>query len=174
LLYSNIFVTEASVHSPIRPCIHCHINYYIVNVVKYILICLNQLSKVLHINAPYKVLFLYTLHIQATIPIISSCFTQTMQAMISPKIVFRDCLMSIALVLFVLHVHGVVEKYINGRTNFSTKETRPVAFKFPTFSFCPSQGFQKDKIKRYNISSKFLYMSTTNQQLYNKSVWDMY
>jgi hypothetical protein len=97
-----------------------------------------------------------------------------MPAMTSPKSVVRACLMSIALVMFVLHVHGVVEKYFDRRTNFSTKETRPVALKYPTFSFCPSQAFQKDKIKHYNISSKFLHMNTNNQQLYNKSVWDVF
>jgi hypothetical protein len=95
--------------------------------------------------------------------------------MTSPKSVVRACLMAIALVLFVLHVHGVVEKYFDRRTNFSTKETRPVALKFPAFSFCPSQAFQKDKIKLYNISSKFMHpINTNNQQLYNKSVWDVF
>jgi hypothetical protein len=97
-----------------------------------------------------------------------------MPAMTLPKKVVKACLMSIALVLFVLHVHGVVVKYIEGRTNFSTKETGPEGVKFPTYTICPSHRFQEDKIEHYNITSGFSLLDTNNQQLYNKSVWEVF
>jgi hypothetical protein len=97
-----------------------------------------------------------------------------MAAMISPKKVVKACLMSIALVLFVLHVHGVVEKYFKGRKNFSTKETGPEGLKYPTFTVCPSHRFQEDKIEHYNITSRFSFLDPNNQQLYNKSVWEVF
>jgi hypothetical protein len=78
-----------------------------------------------------------------------------------------------AVFLFVLHVHGVVDLFSNGRTNFSVKKVNYERLELPAVTLCSAQSFDWAMLKSYNLSNRFQIINENNN-IGNKTVYDIF
>ena len=93
----------------------------------------------------------------------------------SVKCAFRIIVILITIILFLIHVYGVIEKALEKQTSFTTSQKHFKTLSPPSLTLCPGQFMNIIKLKKlYNITYDPLKPWIEDPKIHQKKPWEVY